>query len=381
MNELDLRNKRVLIRVDFNVPIKKEKIISDTRIIASLPTIKTALKRNAKVIIMSHFGRPPEESYDYRFSLFPIVKYLKNKLPDIQINLVKNYLGGIKANIGELTVLENVRFNQGEQENDEVLAKKYAKLCDIFVMDAFGIAHRSHASTCGLAKFAEISCIGPLFFKELEVLTRVMKNPSRPLVAILGGSKISTKFNLLNSLSKIADSIIVGGGIANTFLAIHNNVGKSLHEPNFVKSANILLNKHNIQIPIDVRVSTEFSENTVAKIKQTNNISDNDFILDFGDKTINSLILLLNQAKTILWNGPIGVFEFPNFRKGTEMIAQTIANSDAFSIAGGGDTLAAIDLFGVKNNISYISTGGGAFLKFIEDNNLPIISIIKQRVK
>ncbi|MXP51201.1 phosphoglycerate kinase [Pantoea sp. SoEX] len=378
MDELDINNKRILIRVDFNVPIKQGNIISHTRIIAALPTIKFALKKNAKVMVMSHLGRPYEGIYDDEFSLLPIVKYLKHKLANTKIKLIKNYLDGIELNNGELVILENVRFNKGENINDELLAKKYAALCDIFVMDAFGAGHRIQASTCGVAKFAKISCIGPLFSCELNILSKAIKKPKRPLVVIVGGSKISTKFNLLNNLSKIADNVIVGGGIANTFLAIENKIGKSLYEPEFIELARKLLDKYNIQIPLDLRVSTEYSENALAITKNRTDISDNEFILDFGDKTIQSLVILLKKANTILWNGPIGVFEFPNFCTGTKIIAQNIANSSAFSIAGGGDTLAAIDLFGIKDKISYISTGGGAFLKFIESKTLPIISIIQE---
>ncbi|MBK4775706.1 phosphoglycerate kinase [Candidatus Pantoea edessiphila] len=381
MDELNIYNKRVLIRVDFNVPMKQGKILSDTRILASLPTIKLALQKNAQVIIMSHLGRPCEGVYDDKFSLLPIVEYLKNKLIKYKIKLVKDYLGGIILNQGEIIVLENVRFNHGESKNDEVLARKYAALCDIFVMDAFGIAHRSHASTCGIARFADVSCIGGLFSNELNILSEVMKTPKRPLVVIVGGSKISTKFDLLNTLSKIADYVIVGGGIANTFLAIENKVGRSLYEPNFIGLAKQLLSKYNIQVPIDLRISTEYSENSVDIIKNRTDILGNEFILDFGDKTIQSLVLILKKANTILWNGPLGVYEFPNFRRGTEIIAHTIANSHAFSVAGGGDTLAAIDLFGIKDSISYISTGGGAFLQFIESQSLPIISIMKRHVK
>ncbi|PPI86415.1 phosphoglycerate kinase [Candidatus Pantoea edessiphila] len=378
INELDLNNQRVLIRVDFNVPMSAGKIISDMRLKASLPTIEMALKKNAKVIIMSHFGRPSEGKFDNKFSLLPIVKYLQNKLLNKNVFLIQNYLDGIQVNVGEVAVLENVRFNKGEEKNNELLAKKYASLCDVFVMDAFGVAHRSHASTCGLAKFAKVSCIGPLFYNEIKVLNKVMKDPKRPLVAILGGSKISTKLNLLYSISKISDAVIVGGGIANTFLAINNQVGKSLYEPKFIDSAKILLSKYNIQIPIDLRVGTEYSEKTLVTTKKITNVLCNEMIMDFGDETIASLIALLKKSKTILWNGPIGVFELSKFRKGTEMIAKTIANSSAFSIAGGGDTLAAIELFGIKDSISYISTGGGAFLKFIEGKTLPIISILKK---
>ncbi|CAL4043687.1 phosphoglycerate kinase [Buchnera aphidicola] len=377
--DLDISNKRVLIRLDLNVPIKNNIIESDARILATLPTIKLALKKNAKVMIMSHLGRPQDETYDKKLSLFPIYEYLKKKIKNIKIHFSKDYLNGIDVNSGELFLLENVRFNKGEQENNISLSKKYAALCDIFVMDAFGTAHRIESSTYGVAQFAPIACAGPLLQSELTALSKALKNPDRPMIAIVGGSKISTKFNILNALVNIADNIIVGGGIANTFISIDHPVGNSLHEPKFINQAKILKKKNNILIPVDSRVGTHFSENSPAIIKKINQINNNEEIMDFGDQTIKNMIYLLNTAKTILWNGPVGVFEFPNFRKGTQKLAQTIANSDAFSIAGGGDTLSVIDMFKIKKKISYISTGGGAFLKFLEGNTLPTVKILQQR--
>lgn len=382
MNNLDLSGKRVLIRADFNVPIKEGKIISDMRIYSTLPTIKMALQQGAKVMVTSHLGRPNEGIYDEQLSLLPIVNYLKKHLQDTNIFLVKNYLdrlNGIEMNYGDLAVLENVRFNKGEKKNQDTLAKKYADLCDIFVMDAFGSAHRVHASTYGVIKFAPISCAGLLFSAELEALEKIMINPKRPLVAIIGGSKVSTKFNVLHSILKIADTVIVGGGIANTFIAIDNKVGKSLYEIDFVDSARFLRNKYVIPVPIDCRVGTEFSENAISKVKKVYEINDNEEIMDFGDETAISMALIIKQAKTILWNGPVGVFEFKNFRKGTETLANAIASSDAFSVAGGGDTIAAIELFNIQNKISYISTGGGAFLEFIEGKKLPVVSMLENK--
>ena len=378
MADLNLAGKRVLIRSDFNVPIKEGNIISDVRIRASIPTIEAALRVGAKVMVTSHLGRPVEGEYNEEFSLFPVVNYLKRKMNNINITLSKDYLDGIEINVGDLVVLENVRFNKGEKKNDEILAKQYAELCDIFVMDAFGTAHRSQASTHGICKFAPISCIGPLMLNELNALTKIMQNPQRPLVAIIGGSKVSTKFDVLQSITKIADTVIVGGGIANTFIAIDNKVGKSLYEPDFVQAAKKLRDTYNIPIPTDSRVGIDFSETAVATIKKVNEIADNEEIMDFGDETSKNMACLLKNAKTILWNGPVGVFEFPNFRKGTESIANAIVTSNAFSVAGGGDTISAIDLFGISDKISYISTGGGAFLEFIEGKKLPVISILEQ---
>ncbi|EHD20032.1 MULTISPECIES: phosphoglycerate kinase [Brenneria] len=381
MTDLDLAGKRVLIRSDLNVPVKEGKVTSDARIRASLPTIESALKQGARVMVTSHLGRPTEGEYNEEFSLQPVVDYLKEKLSS-PVRLAKDYLDGVDVAEGELVVLENVRFNKGEKKDDEVLAKKYAALCDVFVMDAFGTAHRAQASTHGVGKFAPVACAGPLLSNELEALGKALGNPARPMVAIVGGSKVSTKLTVLDSLSKIADQLIVGGGIANTFVAAQgHNVGKSLYEADLIPEAKKLLETCDIPVPSDVRVATEFSETAAATLKSVTAIKDDEQILDLGDVSAERLADILKNAKTILWNGPVGVFEFPNFRKGTEIVARAIAESDAFSIAGGGDTLAAIDLFGIADKISYISTGGGAFLEFVEGKKLPAVVMLEERAK
>ncbi|MFH7827733.1 phosphoglycerate kinase [Kluyvera chengduensis] len=381
MTDLDLAGKRVFIRADLNVPVKEGKVTSDARIRASLPTIELALKQGAKVMVTSHLGRPTEGEYNEEFSLLPVVNYLKDKL-SAPVRLVKDYLDGVEVAAGELVVLENVRFNKGEKKDDEALSKKYAALCDVFVMDAFGTAHRAQASTHGIGKFADVACAGPLLAAELDALGKALKEPARPMVAIVGGSKVSTKLTVLDSLSKIADQLIVGGGIANTFVAAQgHNVGKSLYEADLVDEAKRLLTTCDIPVPTDVRVATEFSETATATLKSVNDIKDEEQILDLGDVSAEKLAGILKNAKTILWNGPVGVFEFPNFRKGTEIVANAIADSDAFSIAGGGDTLAAIDLFGISDKISYISTGGGAFLEFVEGKVLPAVAMLEERAK
>ncbi|HAU8452784.1 phosphoglycerate kinase, partial [Salmonella enterica subsp. enterica serovar Typhimurium] len=346
MTDLDLAGKRVFIRADLNVPVKEGKVTSDARIRASLPTIELALKQGAKVMVTSHLGRPTEGEYNEEFSLLPVVNYLKDKLSN-PVRLVKDYLDGVDVAEGELVVLENVRFNKGEKKDDEALSKKYAALCDVFVMDAFGTAHRAQASTHGIGKFADVACAGPLLAAELDALGKALKEPARPMVAIVGGSKVSTKLTVLDSLSKIADQLIVGGGIANTFVAAQgHSVGKSLYEADLVDEAKRLLTTCDIPVPTDVRVATEFSETAPATLKSVNDVKEDEQILDIGDASAQQLAEILKNAKTILWNGPVGVFEFPNFRKGTEIVANAIADSEAFSIAGGGDTLAAIDLFG-----------------------------------
>jgi phosphoglycerate kinase len=381
MTDLDLAGKRVFIRADLNVPVKDGKVTSDARIRASLPTIEMALKQGAKVMVTSHLGRPTEGEYNEEFSLLPVVNYLKDKLSN-PVRLVKDYLDGVEVAAGELVVLENVRFNKGEKKDDEALSKKYAALCDVFVMDAFGTAHRAQASTHGIGKFADVACAGPLLAAELDALGKALGNPARPMVAIVGGSKVSTKLTVLDSLSKIADQLIVGGGIANTFVAAQgHNVGKSLYEADLVEEAKRLLTTCDIPVPTDVRVATEFSETAPATLKSVNDIKDEEQILDLGDVSAQKLADILKNAKTILWNGPVGVFEFPNFRKGTEIVANAIADSEAFSIAGGGDTLAAIDLFGISDKISYISTGGGAFLEFVEGKVLPAVAMLEERAK
>lgn len=381
MTDLDLAGKRVFIRADLNVPVKEGKVTSDARIRASLPTIELALKQGAKVMVTSHLGRPTEGEYNEEFSLLPVVNYLKDKLSN-PVRLVKDYLDGVDVAEGELVVLENVRFNKGEKKDDEALSKKYAALCDVFVMDAFGTAHRAQASTHGIGKFADVACAGPLLAAELDALGKALKEPARPMVAIVGGSKVSTKLTVLDSLSKIADQLIVGGGIANTFVAAQgHSVGKSLYEADLVDEAKRLLTTCDIPVPTDVRVATEFSETAPATLKSVNDVKEDEQILDIGDASAQQLAEILKNAKTILWNGPVGVFEFPNFRKGTEIVANAIADSEAFSIAGGGDTLATIDLFGIADKISYISTGGGAFLEFVEGKVLPAVAMLEERAK
>lgn len=381
MKELDLKGKRIFIRSDLNVPVKNGKVTSDARIRASLPTIEAAIKQGAKVMVTSHLGRPTEGEYDAQYSLQPVVDYLKEHV-SFPVRLVKDYLDGVELHEGELVVLENVRFNKGENKDDEALAKKYAALCDVFVMDAFGTAHRAQASTHGIGLFAPISCAGPLLADELEALGKALDNPARPMVAIVAGSKVSTKLTVLDSLSKIADQLIVGGGIANTFIAAKGyNVGKSLYEADLIPESKKLMTNCDIPFPTDVRVASEFSETAIATEKSVDQVQDDELILDLGDKSAEQLAEIIKNAKTILWNGPVGVFEFPNFRKGTEIVARAIADSKGFSIAGGGDTLAAIDLFGIKDKISYISTGGGAFLEFVEGKQLPAVVMLEKRGK
>ena len=381
MTDLDLNGKRVFIRADLNVPVKDGKVTSDARIRATIPTLKLALEKGAKVMVTSHLGRPTEGEFTPEDSLQPVVDYLNEHL-DVPVRLVRDYLNGVEVNAGEIVVLENVRVNKGEKKNDPELGKKYAALCDVFVMDAFGTAHRAQASTYGVAEFAPVACAGPLLAAELDALGKALKEPARPMVAIVGGSKVSTKLEVLNSLSKIADQIIVGGGIANTFIAAAgHNVGKSLYEADLIPVAKELAASTDIPVPVDVRVGTEFSETAPATEKSVTEVKDDESIFDIGDKSAAQLAEIIKNAKTVLWNGPVGVFEFPNFRKGTEIISHAIANSDAFSIAGGGDTLAAIDLFGIADKISYISTGGGAFLEFVEGKVLPAVEILEKRAK
>ena len=381
MTDLDLAGNRVLIRADLNVPVKDGKITSDARIKASLPTIKSALEQGAKVMVTSHFGRPTEGEYNAEFSLQPVVDYLNNLL-DVPVRLAKDYLDGVEVAPNELVVLENVRFNKGEKKDADDLAQKYAALCDVFVMDAFGTAHRAQASTHGVAKFAPVACAGPLLSNELDALGKALKNPQRPMVAIVGGAKVSTKLTVLDSLSKFADHLVVGGGISNTFIpAQGNNVGLSLYEKDLIPEAQRLMASCNIPVATDVRVGKEFSETATATVKPATEVQDDEEILDLGDESAQQLAEIIRNAKTILWNGPVGVFEFPNFRKGTEIVARAIAESDAFSIAGGGDTLAAIDMFGIADQISYISNGGGAFLEFVEGKVLPAVEILEQRAK
>ncbi|WP_439240086.1 phosphoglycerate kinase [Lonepinella sp. BR2474] len=382
MTDLDLAGKRLFIRADLNVPVKDGKVTSDARIRATIPTLKFALEKGAKVMVTSHLGRPTEGEFDEASSLQPVVDYL-NKALDVPVRLVRDYLDGVEVNANEVVVLENVRINKGEKKNDPELGKKYAALCDVFVMDAFGTAHRAQASTYGVAEYAPVACAGPLLAAELDALGKALKEPQRPMLAIVGGSKVSTKLTVLDSLSKIADQIIVGGGIANTFIAAEGKaVGKSLYEEDLIPEAQRLAKQTKIPVPVDVRVGTEFSETAPATEKSVDAVQADESIFDIGDKTAEELAAIIKASKTILWNGPVGVFEFPNFRKGTEVISNAIAEATAngaFSIAGGGDTLAAIDLFGIKDKISYISTGGGAFLEFVEGKVLPAVEILEKR--
>ena len=380
MTDLDLAGKRVLIRADLNVPVKDGKVVSDKRITATMPTIKLALEKGAKVMVTSHLGRPTEGEYAEEFSLKPVVDYLVEHM-DCPVRLVKDYLDApVEVNAGELVILENCRFNKGEKKNDEALAKKYAALCDVFVMDAFGTAHRAQGTTYGAAQFAPIACAGPLLAAELEALGKAMDNPARPMVAIVGGSKVSTKLTVLNSLSKIADQLVVGGGIANTFIAAQgNNVGKSLYEQDLIDEAKKIASETTIPEIIDVVTGKEFSESAAAETKDVSEVAADDMIFDFGPKSSEKLVEIIKNAKTILWNGPVGVFEFDQFAKGTEIMAKAIAESDAFSIAGGGDTISAIQKFGITDKVSYISTGGGAFLEFVEGKKLPAVEILEKR--
>ncbi|RXF07062.1 phosphoglycerate kinase [Pseudoalteromonas sp. PS5] len=386
MADLDLNGKRVLIREDLNVPIKDGKVASDARIRAALPTIKLALEKGAKVMVMSHLGRPTEGEFDAQYSMQPVVDYLNDALSQ-EVRLVTDYLDGVDVSDNEVIVLENVRFNVGEKKDDETLAKKLAALCDVYVMDAFGTAHRAQASTHGVGLYAEVACAGPLLAAELEALGKALDNPARPLVAIVGGSKVSTKLTVLDSLSKVVDQLVTGGGIANTFIAAAGNpVGKSLYEADLIPEANKLVaaaraNDGDIPVPTDVVVGNEFSESAVATIKDVSEVSDEDMIFDIGPDTATQLAEIIASAGTVVWNGPVGVFEFDQFGNGTEAIANAIAKSSAFSIAGGGDTLAAIDKYGVEQDISYISTGGGAFLEFLEGKTLPAVAMLEQRAK
>jgi phosphoglycerate kinase len=384
MSELDLTGKRVLIREDLNVPIKDGIITSDQRLQAALPALKMALQANAAVIVLSHLGRPIEGQPDSAFSLKPVADYLREQLA-FPVRFEQDYLNGVDVKPGELVVCENVRFNTGEKANDESLSKKLAALCDVFVMDAFGTAHRAHASTCGVAKYAPIAVAGPLLTRELEALQHVLKKPERPIVAIVGGAKISTKLTLLKQMVSRVDYLIPGGGIANTFLkASGREIGQSLCENSLLDDArNILTYAHEIGckvlLPTDVVVGKSFTEMCPAYNKALANVANDDMIMDIGPETIATYIHVLDEAKTIIWNGPVGVFEFPQFAYGTRAVAIAIADNDAFSIAGGGDTLAAIDLYDLTGQMSYISTGGGAFLEYLEGKTLPAVEILEQR--
>ncbi len=384
MSDCSLRDQRVLIREDLNVPVKDGEVSSDARIRASLPTIKQALDAGARVLVMSHLGRPEEGVYAEEFSLAPVARRLAELLGK-PVKLERDWLGGVQVAPGEVVLLENVRFNKGEKKNSDELARRMAALCDVYVMDAFGTAHRAEASTHGVAKYAKIACAGPLLVSELSALETALEKPARPMVAIVAGSKVSTKLTVLESLLGKVDQLIVGGGIANTFLAAQGfKVGKSLHEPDMLDIARRLLEQSakrgiSIPLPTDVVVAKEFSATAEADVKAVNEVAPGEMILDIGPDTAERLAGLLASAGTILWNGPVGVFEFDQFGEGTRTLAQAIARSKAFSLAGGGDTLAAIEKYGVEEGISYISTGGGAFLEFVEGKKLPAVDILEQR--
>ena len=380
MSELDLSGKRVLIREDLNVPVKNGEVTSDARIRASLPTIELALKAGAKVMVMSHLGRPTEGEYNEEFSLQPVANHI-SKLLDREVPLVKDWLeGGFEIAEGELVLLENVRFNVGEKKDNEDLSQKMAALCDVYVMDAFGTAHRAQASTHGVAKFAQVACAGPLLAGELEALGKALDNPARPLAAIVGGSKVSTKLEVLTALSDQVDQLIVGGGIANTFLAAAGKpVGKSLCEHDLIPVAQDLMEKVNIPMPVDVVVAKEFAETAEATVKSVDDVAEDDMILDIGPESAKNLAELLKDAGTVIWNGPVGVFEFDQFGEGTKTLSLAIAENQGFSIAGGGDTLAAVDKYDIADKVSYISTGGGAFLEFVEGKKLPAVAALEAK--
>lgn len=383
MSDVDLAGKRVLIREDLNVPISGGKVTSDARILASLPTIRYALDAGAAVMLMSHLGRPKEGRPDPESSLRPVAEYLSSALQR-QVPLLEDWIDGVTVHPGQVVVLENVRYLKGETASDEGLARRMAALCDVFVMDAFGTAHRAQASTYGVAKFAPIACAGPLLIAELTALAKALDHPAKPFVAVVGGSKVSTKLTVLETLAGRVDQLIVGGGIANTFIAAAGHrVGKSLHEADMLDTARALMQRgsagSSVPIPTDVVVAREFSATANAEVKAVDKVEDDDLILDIGPQTAASYARLIAQAGTIIWNGPVGVFEFDQFGEGTRVLAEAIADSEAFSLAGGGDTLAAIEKYGVTSGISYISTGGGAFLEFVEGKKLPAVEILEQR--
>jgi phosphoglycerate kinase len=385
MTDLDLAGKRVLIREDLNVPIKDGKVASDKRIRASLPTIQHAMNAGAKVMLMSHLGRPTEGEYAEEFSMRPVADHLSGLLGK-EVKLIADYLDNApQMKDGEVVLLENVRFNAGEKKNDEALSKQYAALCDIYVMDAFGTAHRAQASTHGAGQFAPVACAGPLLAGELDALGKALDGPARPMAAIVGGSKVSTKLTVLDSLSGVVDQLIPGGGIANTFIAASGyNVGKSLYEADLIPEAQRLMEAAKakggeIPVPTDVVVGKEFSESAEAVVKKVDDVADDDMIFDIGPETAARYAGMMASAGTIVWNGPVGVFEFDQFGEGTKELGKAIAASSAFSIAGGGDTLAAVDKYEIADKVSYISTGGGAFLEFLEGKKLPAVAMLEER--
>jgi phosphoglycerate kinase len=384
MSDLDLRGKRVLIREDLNVPIENGRITSTQRLDASLPTIKAAREAGAKVMVISHLGRPKEGQFDAESSLAPVAAWLGTQL-GAPVRLVADYLDGVEVADGEVVVLENCRMNVGEGKDDEALSKKYAALCDVFVMDAFGTAHRAQASTHGVIKFAPIAAAGPLLCGELDALGKALEHPAHPLLAIVAGSKVSTKLTLLENLIGKVDQLIVGGGIANTFIAAAgHSVGNSLYEPDLLPAAKKVLadakrRGAEVPMPVDVVVAPEFSAHAPATVKAVDEVKEGEMILDIGPETAKRYAELIAKAGTVVWNGPVGVFEFDAFGKGTEVLARAVAESKAFSIAGGGDTLAAVDKYGIADKVSYISTGGGAFLEFLEGKELPAVASLKAR--
>jgi phosphoglycerate kinase len=383
MSDLDLAGKRLLIREDLNVPLANGRVSSDARIRASLPTIRQALEANAAVMLMSHLGRPKEGKADDEFSLRPVAAAL-SALLGRDVPLIENWIDGVEVSPGQAVLLENVRFLTGEKSCDEGLSRRMAALCDVFVMDAFGTAHRAQASTYGVARFAPVACAGPLLTAELEALGKALDQPARPVVAIVGGSKVSTKLTVLEALAGIVDELIVGGGIANTFIAAAGHrVGKSLFEAEMLDQARALAanesDRARIPVPVDVVVAREFSPNAKGEVRPIDGVLDDELILDIGPESAAQFAAILAGAGTIIWNGPVGVFEFDQFGEGTRVIAEAIARSQAFSVAGGGDTLAAIDKYGVADDISYISTGGGAFLEFVEGKKLPAVAILEER--
>ncbi|GAA0911657.1 phosphoglycerate kinase [Rothia nasimurium] len=384
MQDLDLRGKRVLIREDLNVPVENGRITSTQRLDASLPTIVAARDAGAKVMVISHLGRPKEGEFDEASSLKPVAEWLGQKLGK-DVRLVRDYLDGVDVADGEVVVLENCRMNVGEGKDDEALSKKYAALCDVFVMDAFGTAHRAQASTHGAIRFAPVAAAGPLLAKELDALGKALEHPAKPLLAIVAGSKVSTKLDLLQNLVGKVDQLIVGGGIANTFiLATGHKVGKSLVEADLLDTAKKIMadakaRGADVPVPTDVVVATEFSATAQATVKAVDQVGDDEMILDIGPETARRYAELIAKAGTVVWNGPVGVFEFEAFGKGTETLARAIAASKAFSIAGGGDTLAAVDKYDIESGVSYISTGGGAFLEFLEGKELPAVTALKAR--
>jgi phosphoglycerate kinase len=384
MEDMDLDGQRVLIREDFNVPVADGQVTSDQRIRAALPTIRLALEAGGAVILMSHLGRPVEGEYDEQYSLAPVAVSLSKHLGK-NVRLVTQWLDGVEVKPGEVVLCENVRFNRGEKANDETLSRAMAALCDIFVMDAFGTAHRAQASTEGVGRFAPIACAGPLLSKELNALEQALDNPKRPMLAIVGGSKVSTKITVLETLLQRTDQLIVGGGIANTFIAASGyEVGKSLYEPDLVAQAQSLIRQAHerggsIPIPKDVVVAQSFSADASALVRPVDQVRSNELILDIGPLTAAEYAEIIYGAGTVLWNGPVGVFEFENFAAGTRSVAEAIERSNAFSVAGGGDTLAAIDQFNVVDGISYISTGGGAFLEYVEGKVLPAVAMLQRR--